>query len=186
MRNKIALTLLIVLVLAGAGMFIRARGTAVPAPEPTVEDPYLSQPSSENQCAYVWAYKDLPDVNADFQKAVRTILPEAETHATAFGEDCASADGSAVFSAMETDFYVLSAAADLYDNETLGSIVERILAETDNFAPPRVPGGQLGFVEFTFWNGTEQRILRVSIAEGKELRERGLRGADLLAAIETP
>lgn len=185
MKKRLLVILSIVLAIAGLGIFARTRVPSAPTPEPATDDPYLSVPGSANPCAYTWAYKDLPEIGAEFQAGARAVLPEAKAHATAFGENCVAADGSATFNAMETDFYLLSAVDDLYDNERLGEVVEKILVITDGFAPPRVPGRQAGFVEFTFWNGSEQRILRVPISEGKQFREQGLHGAQLLEAIET-
>jgi hypothetical protein len=39
-------------------------------------------------------------------------------------------------------------------------------------------------VEFTFQNGGEQRVVRVPLPLGRQLREQGLRGAELLAALK--
>jgi hypothetical protein len=83
-------------------------------------------------------------------------------------------------------FYLRIPVADLNDNETLGTLVENILSITDRFDHSRIPGPKDGFVEFTFLNGAEQRIVRVQIPLGKQLREQGLHGAELLKALETP
>lgn len=54
----------------------------------------------------------------------------------------------------------------------------------EQFPRPFVPGGQDGFVEFTFVAGTETRILRAPILLAKELLEKSLHGAELLRALE--
>ncbi len=156
--------------------------TAAPAPPPT-ETPTPTVPAYQ-PCAYTWAYKDLPDITSELQAAIQHILPEAEAHATAFGEDCVAQDGSATFGAMETDFYIRVPIEDLNDDNALGSIVEQVLPIIDEFPRPRVPGPMDGFVEFTFFIGNEQRVIRVPIPLGIQLRKDGLRGAELLRAIE--
>jgi len=185
--KKRTIGILAILAAAGASFFALARGAPPLQTAPVFTDtpsPIAAAPSQP--CAYTWAYENLPDITAELQAAIQKILPEAEARATAFGEDCVAQDGSATFSAMETDFYVIISVGDLADNETLGTLIEQALSVTDDFASPRVPGPQAGFVEFTFRTGTEQRVVRVPIPLGKRLREQGLRGAELLKAIETP
>ena len=178
--KKRTIGILAILAAAGASVFALAQGMLTPETTPAIPDT-PSQP-----CAYTWAYENLPDITAELQAAIEKILPEAEAHATAFGEDCVAQDGSVTFGAMETDFYLRVPVSDLYDDETLGSFVEQVLSITDGFESPRVPGPKDGFVEFTFLNGTEQRIVRVQIPLGKQMRGQGLHGAELLNALETP
>ncbi|OGO75179.1 MAG: hypothetical protein A3K45_00030 [Chloroflexi bacterium RIFOXYC12_FULL_59_14] len=185
--KKRTIGILAILAAAGASFFALARGAPPLQTAPVFTDtpsPIAAAPSQP--CAYTWAYENLPDITAELQAAIQKILPEAEARATAFGEDCVAQDGSAAFGAMETDFYFIISVGDLADNETLGTLIEQALSVTDDFASPRVPGPQAGFVEFTFRTGTEQRVVRVPIPLGKRLREQGLRGAELLKAIETP
>jgi hypothetical protein len=139
----------------------------------------------DQPCAYTWAYKDLPEISAEFENAVKAVLPEANAHALAFGEDCIAADGSSTFGAMETDFYIILSVTELNDDASLGNFIEQALPILDGFAPPRVPGPKEGFLEFTFRSGENQRVFRIPLPLGRELRERGLRGADLIAAIES-
>jgi hypothetical protein len=185
--KKRTIGILAILAAAGASVFALAQGTLTPETAPATPgtpSPIAAAPSQP--CAYTWAYENLPDVTAELQAAIEKILPEAEARATAFGEDCVAQDGSATFSAMETDFYLRIPVADLNDDETLGSFVEQVLSITDRFASPRIPGPKEGFVEFTFLNETEQRIVRVQIPLGKQMRGQGLHGAELLKALETP
>ena len=185
--KKRTIGILAILAAAGASFFALAQGALTPKTAPAIPDtpsPIAAAPSQP--CAYTWAYENLPDITAELQAAIQKILPEAEARATAFGEDCVAQDGSATFGTMETDFYFIISVGDLADNETLGTLIEQALSVTDDFASPRVPGPQAGFVEFTFRTGTEQRVVRVPIPLGKRLREQGLRGAELLKAIETP
>lgn len=191
------LIFIVLMVVVGVSIFALKRRAPSEAdndrssPPALMEEPLVIAitPSEESSslCAYTWAYHDLPEVSAKFESAVQALLPEAEAHATAFGEDCVSADGRAVsFSAMETDFYVILTVSDLNDNETLGNLIAQVLPALEAFAPSSVPGPKEGFVEFTFRAGENQRVLRVPLPLGRELREKGLSGAELIAAIETP
>jgi hypothetical protein len=176
-------TLLVLLAAAGIGIFALAE---TQSPSVNTDGSSLAESVAPNQCYYTWATKELPDISAEFQATVQTVIPGAEARASAYGEDCVYADGSATFGALETDFYVTVPVADLADDETLGTFIEQILPIVDEFSRPRVPGPQAGFVEFTFKNGAEQRILRVPIPLGKQLREQGLRGVELLEALDIP
>ncbi len=197
MKKRNSLTLIVLLLIAGASIFAWTRS----APSETNNDRLLQPaftdeplviaipPSAESSspCAYTWAYHDLPEVSAKFEAAVQTLLPEASAHANAFGEDCVSADGRAVsFTAMETDFYVVISVTDLNDNETLGGFIAQVLPALDHFAIGSVPGPKDGFIEFIFRAGEDQRVLRVPLPLGRELREKGVSGAELIAAIEQP
>ena len=195
-RHTFNLIVLLV-VIAVASIFSMMRGASTKTDNDrlhrsdSTEEPLViaitSGAESSDACAYTWAYHDLPEVSAQFEAAVTALLPEAEARATAFGEDCISADGRAVrFSAMETDFYVIIPVADLNDNEALGALIAQVLPVLDEFPTGSVPGPKEGFVEFAFRAGDDQRVLRVPLPLGRELREKGLGGAELIAAIETP
>jgi len=140
---------------------------------------------SSSQCAYTWAYKDLPEISAEFKAAVKALLPEADGHASAFGEDCLSADGRAVsFGAMETDFYVIIPVSDLNDNDALGNVVAQLLPIMDNFPLSKLSGPKEGFLEITFRAGEDQRVFRIPLPRGRELREQSLSGVKLIEAIQ--
>lgn len=158
---------------------------AAKSPPTSTKEPIPAELAAPGQCAYTWAYQDLPEISAEFQAEVRTVVPKAEAHATSFGENCVYEDGSATFSAMQTDFYVIHRVGDLTDDVTLAGFIEQILPIVDGYAPPRVPGPKDGFVEFTFRKGEEQRILRVPIPLGRQIREQGLHGVELIKALET-
>jgi hypothetical protein len=185
--KKRTIGFLTLLTAASASIFALAQGTPAPKSIPTVTDTPSPMTADVSQpCAYMWAYQPLPEISTELQAALQAVLPEAEARASAYGEDCVAADGSSTFGALETDFYVSIPVQDLTDNGKLGNLVEQVLSVVDGFPPPRVPGGQDGFVEFTFVSGSQQRILRVPIPLGRQLREQGLHGAELLQALETP
>ena len=175
--------------LAAAGMGIFALTRTTPEKESTsisTEEPSAVEAAAPGQCAYTWAYEDLPEISREFQTKVQAAIPEAEAHASAYGENCNHEDGSFTFIPMETDFYVFIPVGDLADDATLARLIEQILPIVDGFVPPRVPGPKDGFVEFTFRKGEEQRILRVPIPLGKQVREQELHGVELIQALETP
>jgi hypothetical protein len=196
MKKRKSLILLLI-TFAGASIFALTRSAPTltdndrSSPSALTEEPLVIAitPSEESSspCAYTWAYHDLPDISAEFATAIKAIAPKAEARASAFGEDCLSADGRAVsFSAMETDFYIIIPVSDLNDNEALGSMVEKILPVLDNFPLSKVSGPKEGFIEITFRAGEDQRVFRIPLSRGRQLREQGLHGAELIGAIEAP
>lgn len=173
---------------AGAGIFALAQGALTSdSSSPVTETPSPTVVAAYQPCAYTWAYEDLPEISAELQAAIQSVLPEASAHATAFGEDCVAADGSATFGAMQTDFYIRILVTDLNDDAMLGNLIEQLLPIMDQFPRERLRGPKDGFVEFTFFLfGDAQRVIRVPIPLGRELREKGLSGAELIKAIGTP
>lgn len=186
--KKRTIGILTALTAAAASLFALTQGTlTADISAPLTETPTETSPAVPQPCAYTWAYKDLPEVSAELQAAVQAILPEASAHAAAFGEDCVASDGSATFGAMETDFYLRIPVADLNDDAALGNLIGQLLPILlDQFPRERLLGPKDGFVEFTFFLGENQRVLRVPIPLGKELREQGLNGAELMNAIHSP
>lgn len=186
--KKSTIGILTLITAAGAGIFAVAQSALTPTVSPpAIENgPSPTVSGAPGQCSYSWAYESLPEITTEFQAAVQILIPEAEARASAFGENCVREDGSSTFGAMETDFYVTISVADLHNNDALGNLVEQILSVTDGFDHSRIPGPKDGFVEVIFQSGTERRIVRVPIPLGKQLREQGLRGAELFKAVENP
>ena len=75
---------------------------------------------------------------------------------------------------------------DLNDNETLGNFVVQILLILDNFPLDKLSGPKEGFLEITFRAGEDERAFRIPLSRGRQVREQGLRGAELIGAIATP
>lgn len=190
--NKKVVMILVTVAAAGASIFALTKSNPVQDEPIATFTPRViltetPSPTAEYKpCYFVWATQELPEISADFQSAVQATLPEAEARANAYGENCVAEDGSYTFGAMETDFYVTIPVADLTNKETLGAIVEQVLVIViEQFPHPIVPGPQDGFVEFSFVAGTETHILLAPISLASELLEKGLRGAELLEALET-
>lgn len=114
---------------------------------------------SSTQCGYQWAYEDLPELTAQFDQAVKGLIPNSTSHATAFGENCVAADGQVVrFLAMETDFYVIVSVETLDDYETFGNWVSQVMQVVSELPTDAVAGPKPGFVEFRFEKSTSESI----------------------------
>lgn len=174
-----------IIAIAGIGLFVVSNNLPVKTHEP--DDPDRSaivQETGPEQCAYTWAYHDLPEISSEFSGDVKNVIQDAEAHATAYGEDCLYEDGRVAFTVMETDFYVLIPVGDLADDRELGNFVENTLTIVNKFSPLKVPGPKEGFVEITFRNGENIRVLRVPIPLGKTILLQGLHGEELIQALE--
>jgi hypothetical protein len=126
--------------------------------------------SSVNECGYQWAYEDTPELSAQFDKAVKDLIPASTSHVTAFGENCINNDGQVVrFLVMETDFYVTASVETLDDYETFGNWLAHVMQVVNGFPPDLIAGSKSGFVEFRFEkNATESISFRVLIQQYNE------------------
>jgi hypothetical protein len=137
--------------------------TVIPTLNPTVDTTYEG-------CAYQWAYQDLPELTAQFDSAVKNLIPNSNSHATAFGENCIGADGQVLkFLAMETDFYVFIAVDVLDDYETFGNWIAQVMQIVMGLLPELVAGPKPGYVAFRFAkNDSEFVALSVPIQQYKD------------------
>lgn len=177
MNGRRAAALAVIFSTLLAGTYTALRVTA-PGPASATETP-TALPSFEG-CAYVWAYEDLPEVSAQFDAAVKELIPAANGRAQAFGENCVYGDGHADFGAMETDFYVSLEVQNHNDEAALGDQMAKIMTMVlQRFPRASLPGGQDGFVEFTFrTDATDPLILRVPIRTFRD-EAQALAGAEL-------
>jgi len=143
-------------------------------------------PDSYGDCGYQWAYGGLPELTAQFDQAVKNIIPESTSRATAFGENCMSADGQVIrFLAMETDFYVMAPVQTLDDYQTFGNWVAAVMEAVLNLPAKIVAGPKPGFVEFTFEKDTSERIIfRVPIQQYQDTAM-GITGEELFYMFYT-
>jgi len=137
-------------------------------------------PSSGSDCAFSWAYQDLPELSATFDSAVTAIIPNSTSHASAFGENCMGAGGEVIrFGAMETDFYVIVTVTNLNDDETFGNWIFEVMQTVSGLPPDMLMGPNPGFVEFTLEKSTSERIVfRVPIRQFNESAN-GMTGEEL-------
>jgi hypothetical protein len=149
-------------------------------PAPIIGNTFTETPasvSSDGQCAYVWAYHDVPELTPKIDTAVLAINPAASARAELYGEDCVYADGHSTFGAMETDFHVRLPADDLTNEEAFGNWMAQVLPLITKIPREEIQGNY-GFVEFWFEkNDTEHVIVRVPLqkyvdeAQGKTGKE---------------
>jgi hypothetical protein len=162
----------------------------LPARSPT-DTPSAPTPTStpdvfSTQCGYQWAYQDLPDLTAQFDPAVKSLIPDSTSRATAFGENCVAANGQVVrFLAMETDFYVFATVDTLNDYETFGNWIAQVIQVVNGYSPEMIAGPKPGFVEFRFEKSmTESISFRVPI-QGYNGTADGKTGEELLRLFYT-
>jgi len=156
----------------------------------TVAPPKLTSvtdtPSSTTECGFQWAYEDLPELTAQFDQAIKSLVPASASHATAFGENCVAADGQVVrFLAMETDFYVIVTVESLDNYETFGNWVYDVMQVVNGFPPDMIAGPQPGFVEFRFEKSISESIgFRVPIRQYNDTAQ-GITGEELFRLFYT-
>jgi hypothetical protein len=185
------------IVLTATAGFIALQNLTAPAVDEVLPTPFITNTSAiiftdtptptpaYEGCGFMWAYHNAPDLTEKINTAVRNLYPDASARAEFFGEDCVFADGSAKFSAMETDFYVQLPVDNLTDEETFGNWMAQVLPLIVQ-TPEEEIQGNYGFVEFSFIKSEAERIIfRVPIvtyvAEAKEKS-----GAELFRFFHTP
>ncbi|MDX1377724.1 MAG: hypothetical protein R3307_02655 [Anaerolineales bacterium] len=137
-------------------------GTPHIDPGPNGEFPVPMQTSGS--CAFAWANYPLEEMTCVFNAAVREINPQGSGRALAFGEDCIYQDGSKLFLAIETDFYIDLAVSDLTDYELLGNWIVQTMPVVNTMPADMIQGYQIGFVEYSFIKSEgEFLIVRVPI-----------------------
>ncbi|HUH98743.1 MAG TPA: hypothetical protein VLZ89_15365 [Anaerolineales bacterium] len=143
----------------------------LPTPAPLLSGAATAPPITPTiePCAFVEATQDLPAVTAQFDQALKQLQPGASGRAEAYGENCVSAAGPATFSAMETDFYITAQVNDLNDQTELGGWIVNAMNIIESLPPGLLSGPQEGFAEFTFKTESDQKVLRVSIGNYKNL-----------------
>lgn len=160
-------------------------GCSLPQVTPAADVPPPVTPPPQS-CGWQWASQPLPELSLQVEQAMQAaVQPQARASAQAYGENCRQADGSvAYFATLETDFYVTLGASDLNDEAALGALLEQVLTVLDGFPPSATPGPQSGYARVTFVHGEEERTLWFPLTLADQKRREGLRGADLLRALE--
>ena len=146
----------------------------ITAPAPTFEG-----------CAYQWAYEDLPKPSGDFQRSIQGLQPAAQANAFAFGEDCISADGSATFTAMETDFNVTLQVAALANVAELGEWIVKVMQVIANIPSDQIVGPRPGRVSVAFQASNEQKFVNFYVDQYRALPA-GLSNAEIYQALQSP
>lgn len=143
-------------------------------------------PSPVTNCGYQWAYQDLPELTAQFDETVKTLIPNSTSHATAYGENCLDNDGKVVrFLAMETDYYVIVSVETLDNHETFGNWIAQVMQAVNELPSDLVLGPKPGFVEFRLEKSMSERTgFRVPIQGYSEIVD-GKTGEELFRLFYT-
>jgi hypothetical protein len=154
--------------------------------DPSPTDDLSTPPASQQDCAFIWAYHDLPELTTQFDTSIKALSPNASAHATAFGEDCIALDGQVIrFAAMETDFYVTLPVTDLNDYESFGDWITQVMQVVNVLPPDMLAGPNPGFVEFRFEKTESESIgFRVPIQQYNTTAT-GITGEELLRMFYT-
>ncbi len=164
----------------------REPATVTPSAEPSPT--FTPTPPEAQPCGYTWANKDLPEVNDQLAQALMAAnLAGVEGHASAYGENCVTADGKVQsFHAMQTDFYFTIAVESIEDAGMMGEWVEKIFPLLDQFPPGEVPGPNLGYVGIRYTSSAGVKNLWFRQQAARELLQQGLHQDDLYHALNKP
>jgi hypothetical protein len=167
-------------------------GVSVQPPSETITESGTQQTVEPTQgyesteCGFMWASNPLPELSGDFDKALKEVQPQASGYAEAYGENCIDNEGNVVrFLTMETDFHVTIKVNDLQDRQVLGKLIEQVLAVVAKYPPEDTPGLQPGYVGITFESPSDELRLWFTQTDGETAIENGLRGEELLNALQT-
>jgi hypothetical protein len=136
-------------------------------------------------CGFMWASNPLPELSDDFNKALRKVQPQASGYAEAYGENCIDNEGKIVrFLTKETDFHVTLNVNNLEDKQTLGELIEQVVAVVAKYPPEDTPGPQPGYVGITFEAPTDELHLWFTQMDAETALKSGLKGETLFNALQ--
>jgi hypothetical protein len=141
-------------------------------------------PPNSQECAYQWAYQDLPQLSGDFLASIQGLQSGAQATAFVFGENCTHADGSTTFLPMETDFNITLQASDLADESGLGDWIVKVMQVIEQIPADQIVGPRPGRVSIMFQRNGEQKGVSFYIDQYRALPS-GLSSAELYAALQT-
>jgi hypothetical protein len=136
-------------------------------------------------CAYQWAYQDLPELSTELQQAIQALQPGAQANAFVFGEDCVYADGSRKFLAMETDFNLTLQVTDLTDEDAFGEWIVKAMQIILNIPKEKIIGPRPGRVSIIFQSDDQNHGINFYIDQYQLLPTR-LSNAEIYQALKTP
>jgi hypothetical protein len=141
-------------------------------------------PSNPQDCAYQWAYQDIPELSNDFLASIRELQPEAQANAFIFGENCIRADGSSTFLPMETDFNITLQVNDLSNDADLGEWIVKVMEIIEAIPSARIVGPRPGRVSIIFQSSGEQKGINFYIDQYRSLPS-GLGSAEIYQTFQT-
>ena len=192
MKRIQTITAVILVISAAAGYFLLKNDALPSAPsQPATNSPVVitaalpitATPTYEG-CSFMWATHDNPELAKIFDEAVQPVIPNADVRAESFGEDCTYADGHSTFSVMTNDLFIRLPVNDLSAGEEFGNTIKQVLDMVTNFPKEKIKPG-IDFVEFSFFNGEEQVLLRVNVNEYLN-NAGGVGGTELFQKFYTP
>ena len=165
----------------------------IPSTETVSASPTISPPTEQAatltsinpNCAYQWAYQDLPELSAEFQRAIQALQPGAQANAFVFGEECVYADGSRKFLAMETDFNLTLQVADLTDEDAFGEWIVKAMQIILNIPKEKIIGPRPGRVSIIFQSDAQNHGINFHIDQYQLLPTR-LSNAEIYQTLKTP
>lgn len=156
-----------------ADFFPAAFSTEMPPTTPPIAD--------TSPCGFMWAEQPLPDVTAQAQAAVDTVLENVNVYASAYGENCINQDGSVrYFAAMTTDFEVLVPVDSFTDTDALAEIVTTL---SDTLSALEGLPARTEWLDIVFQSDGREQRLHLQLSAIQRALADGLRGAALLAAL---
>jgi hypothetical protein len=182
------LGLLLLVLLAACGQGISSQSiTSSPGTETTLPSTLTPSAASGQSCYYNWATQFLSDLSARIQKDIDDSgLKGVTASANAYGENCYDINTNQVvsFASMETDIQVTAQVKSIKDTDDLGGLLERILAILEGLPTQSLSAGHLGYIGITYQAGAASMRLWFMDQDARAARERGLHGADLIAALQ--
>jgi len=155
------------------------------APQPPNPDAVTTvAPSNPQECAYRWAYQDLPELSGDFLVSIQGLQPEAQATAFAFGENCVHADESTTFLPMETDFNITLNVADLANESDLGEWIVKVMQIIEAIPADQIIGPMPGRVTLIFQSGGDQKAIQIHVDQYTALRS-DLSSEEIYKALQT-
>ena len=161
--------------------------TLATSPTPTLHSspsttPTATSSAQDSNCAFSWAYQDLPDA----ARALQTAFDDAGVtsiraiRAEAYGENCIKADGQvSYFGAMTSDFYLAATVKNLDDADEVGQLITTAY-NTITSLKIKLPAGP-GYLDIIFSAGGQSKRFRTMFYQLKPLIDAGQGGAELVA-----
>ena len=141
-------------------------------------------PPNPHECAYQWAYQDLPELSGDFLVSIQGLQPEAQATAFAFGENCVHADGSTTFLPMETDFNITLNVTDLDNESDLGGWIVKVMQIIEAIPADQIIGPMPARVTLIFQSGGKQKAIQIHVDQYTALPA-GLSSEEIYKALQT-
>jgi hypothetical protein len=158
---------------------------ATPHIDQSPDGAITTAPPTFEGCAYMWAYKDMPELSSSFQQSIQTLQPEAQANAYTFGEDCIHTDGSVTFLAKETDFNITLQVDDLSNESDLGEWIVKIMQVIETIPPDQIVGPRPGRVSLEFRSSNDQMFVNFYVNQYQSLPF-GLSNAEIYQALQAP